>query len=273
MRRCPHGFLFPLARLPNYTAWPCPSGVAGVTVELWIDSDGNSTPDTLYDTTTTGTNGDYSFDNTPPGDYIIIETDPTGYTSTNDVSAPNDNWVPVTRVGSTPSTENDFLDSDSPNLGSIGDTIFYDKNQDGSPDAGEGIAGVIVWIDYDSDGPIDANEPQAITDASGNYTLSDLPAGTHPVKVDTSTLPDGLTDNSVDLDGGFDSQAKVMLAPSEDNTTTNFGYLGTGSIGDTFYNDQDGSSSPVLGEGIESSLSTRTVMTSVTLASCMSPRT
>jgi uncharacterized repeat protein (TIGR01451 family) len=228
------------------------AGLSGVTVELWVDSDGNGTPDSLYDTTTTAEDGSYTFAAVPPGDYVVVETDPSGYDSTNDTDGvPGDNQVALTLAGGVDSTDNDFLDSTDSALGSIGDTVFWDKDLNGLPGTGEGLAGVVVYIDFNGNGTADANESQAVTDANGNYTLTGLPAGTFSVKVDAATLPAGL-DNSVDPDAGTaDGMASVTLGPSENNITTDFGYQGTGSIGDKIFLDTvDDNGQFDTGEGI-----------------------
>lgn len=46
-------------------------GIAGVTVELYRDTDGDGTPETLFGTDTTDANGYYLFDKLPPGDYRV----------------------------------------------------------------------------------------------------------------------------------------------------------------------------------------------------------
>jgi hypothetical protein len=55
-------------------------------------------------------------------------------------------------------------------------TKFEDLDADGAPrEAGEpGLAGWIVFADYDGDGELDLNEPSDVTDAQGNYVVSDL---------------------------------------------------------------------------------------------------
>ncbi len=55
-------------------------GLAGVTVNLYRDSDNNGTPDgAVITTTTTGANGYYRFDRLGPDTYIVEVVMPTGY--------------------------------------------------------------------------------------------------------------------------------------------------------------------------------------------------
>ncbi len=63
-------------------------GLAGVTVELWYDSNNDGVIDALYPTggtTTTNATGNYIFDNLPAGIYEVrVPTPPAGYTQTGD---------------------------------------------------------------------------------------------------------------------------------------------------------------------------------------------
>jgi hypothetical protein len=64
-------------------------------------------------------------------------------------------------------------------------TKFHDLNANGAKDAGEpGLAGFRMWADYDNDGVRDAGEPFADTDASGNYTITNIkdPSGTYSIR-------------------------------------------------------------------------------------------
>ena len=55
---------------------------------------------------------------------------------------------------------------------SFSGTVFNDLNGNGARDAGEvGLAGWKVWLDDDRDGIWNNNEPYAVTDANGNYSL------------------------------------------------------------------------------------------------------
>ena len=107
--------------------------LSGVTVQLvdpvtmapvLIDSDGDGMVDDVA-TVVTGPDGSYAFPGVPPGDYNIVETDPTGLTSVSDNDNivdgpndgeinngnPNDNTIPVSITGGGESdTGNDFVD-------------------------------------------------------------------------------------------------------------------------------------------------------------------
>lgn len=88
-------------------------------------------------------------------------------------------------------------------------TIFRDQNTNGVSDPSEGLAGVTVQL---SDG--ESTVATTTTDAGGNYSFNSPPAGTYAVRVDTSTVPAGLT-NAVDPDGVLDSQTVTTLSPGQ----------------------------------------------------------
>ena len=65
----------------------------------------------LIDSTTTSGGGNYLFTGVAPGDYTVRETNPAGYTSTNDTDTPNDDRIGVTLPVGVDSLGNDFLDT------------------------------------------------------------------------------------------------------------------------------------------------------------------
>ena len=70
--------------------------------------------------------------------------------------------------------------------GLIGDTIFLDRNNNNTPDPGEGLEGVKVQL-YASNGT--TLLATTATNENGQYFFGDLPAAAYVVKVDTGTLP------------------------------------------------------------------------------------
>ena len=89
------------------------SGIDGVTIDLYTDpnGDGDVSDGVLFLSTTTAGGGAYAFNGIPPGDYVVVETDPTGYHSTADSAGANDNAIPVAAPPAGSSTGNDFLDT------------------------------------------------------------------------------------------------------------------------------------------------------------------
>ncbi len=100
--------------------------------------------------------------------------------------------------------------------GSILGRQFRDRNANQTYDSGEEIVGAIVFADVDADGILDADEPRAVTDSTGQYRLQ-AEAGTYLVRsVDvTTTLPQSVavaTGREVD---GIDFIAVVdLVAPT-----------------------------------------------------------
>jgi uncharacterized repeat protein (TIGR01451 family) len=120
-----------------------------------------------------------------------------------------------------------------------------------------------VWRDYDGDGLKETGEtgissvtmelrngvcvpgstcPTTTTDASGNYTFSNLAAGTYTVVVRTNTLPSGMTwTETAETDGTINNQITVTPAAGVISGSHNFGFqaTGTASVGDVLYYDWD----------------------------------
>ena len=215
------------------------SGLAGVTVTLTGDFNGDGIPDIV--TTTTDSNGQYHFGHLPEGQYTITvdpNTLPPGMQPTADPDGGNDNTANVTLAAGEANNDQDFGYQQS---GTIGDTIWYDANGNGVQDPGElGLANVQVTLVGDLDGDGQADDTlTTVTDGDGHYLFDKLPAGTYAVTVDSTTLPAGM-EETYDLDGtGSTNTAQVTIGDNEANLDVDFGYKGTGSIGDTIWYDAD----------------------------------
>ena len=101
-----------------------------------------------------------------------------------------------------------------PILGSIGDRIWSDDDNDGNGriDGDDTpLADVLVLL-LDSAGNVVASDT---TNQQGVYSFDDLPLGTYTVQVDESTLPGGKRGNvAYDPDGGEDSVSTCLLYTS-----------------------------------------------------------
>ncbi|HEY1099261.1 MAG TPA: SdrD B-like domain-containing protein, partial [Myxococcota bacterium] len=225
-------------------------GIPGVTVQLTmagLDGVLGTADDLTYLTQTTDSNGNYSFGNLLKGLYRVDVIDST--VTLNDAGDP---------TGLVLTTGNDPLDVNLANgqdyttadfgyqgPGSIGDTVWFDQNGNGVQDAGEpGIANVdltVVWYGMDGVlGTADDVTYLARTDANGKYSLTGLPLGDYAVSLDFADLPTGLDVQTYDLSGALDNAATVTLTvadPNEDRA--DFGYRGTGSLGDYVWQDLD----------------------------------
>ncbi len=217
------------------------SGEPGIpSVNVFLDYNGDGTRQTNEPQTTTSSTGGYSFTGLVPGNYSVVvvsATLPVGVTQTADADAAKDNKTTVTvTAGATNTTPNFGYQGNA----SIGDYIWNDANGNGAQDSTEiPFAGVVVYLDLNSNGTRESNEPFATTNVSGAYTINGLTPGTYLVTVDGTTLPSGST-NTGDPDATKDGKTSVTLASGQSLTTADFGYQGNASIGTTVWLDQNG---------------------------------
>ena len=219
-------------------------GLAGIGVTLTyagLDGDFSTTADNIVYNTTTDASGAYSFEDLFNGDYrvTIASVDlPGGVIRTAEV---DDSAAAIDGVSNVAINGGDRFDVDFgyTGTGSVGDTVFWDQNANAVQDANEiGLEGVVVELDVDlnGDGNVDLTL-STTTDGNGEYLFERVPAGNHVVRV---TQPSG-TVQTFDSDGvGSGNQSTVALTPGEDNADQDFGYRGTGSIGNTVFFDFGG---------------------------------
>ncbi|TFI53731.1 DUF11 domain-containing protein [Mastigocladus laminosus UU774] len=127
--------------------------------------------------------------------------------------------------------------------GSIGDTVFNDTNGNGQQDPGEpGVGNVPLTLTLPGpDGQLgtpDDTTQTTNTNASGNYSFTNLPAGPYRVSV---TPPFNLPE--VTTGGG--RQVDVTLNPGQSLDTVDFGLRRPpgGAIGDFVFTDRNGNGS------------------------------
>ena len=165
------------------------AGIAGVTVTLYRDKNGNGTYDAVTDTSvrvaTTSpaaeTLGQFSMTMLPPGTYFLIETDPSGYVSTTS----NTRTLVLTTESS---TGNAFLDATAY---TISGTVFSDRDGNLTQGGSEpGLSGVLVTGVKSAAVAVTAT---ATTGASGTYTLTGLTVGEYTV---TYAMPTGFAATS-----------------------------------------------------------------------------
>lgn len=170
---------------------PGEPGIEDVEVNLYY-ADGS-----YVSTTTTDDTGYYIFDGLLPGDYYLVFTLPIGFAAftSNDqgvddeVDSDVDQITGQTVVTTLEPGENDVswdagLIEEC--IGSIGDFVWEDLNNDGIQDPGEpGIEGVVVNLLY----PVDDSElATTTTDSNGLYYFTNLGAGQYKIEF---ILPDG----------------------------------------------------------------------------------
>lgn len=223
--------------------------LSGVRVYLDLDDDENwdaeSEPSAVTDS-----DGAYSITNLFHGTYTVrvdTKTKPSGSTITGDPDATKDGVHEVTLNEANPSA--DDVDFGFQGNSSIGDTVWYDLDGDGSLDPGENVLdGVTLFLDFDEDGVLDDNEPSVITDEDGLYSFSGLLAGEYIVRVDTSSLPAGL-EQTYDKDGIVTADATTVDLPEATALNdVDFGYRGTATVAGCLYIDANGNGTRDEGE-------------------------
>ncbi|MCU1367471.1 MAG: hypothetical protein JWN39_3110, partial [Ilumatobacteraceae bacterium] len=193
---------------------PGEPGIAGATVTLRSDANGDGVYETVAATTSTDAQGMYTLDGLAPATYTVSVTPPAGTNPTTPLSR----TVAVTS-GATVDTADFGLTSGAVAASSIGDRVWLDTNRDGIQDASEpGVNGVTVTLsrDGDHDGSYEAPVATVSTSGDGNYTFAGLAPGSYRVVV---TPPGGLATTRppvlVALRAGANvTDADVGLAPA-----------------------------------------------------------
>ncbi len=274
------------------------TGIKGVIMELYA-SDANGNPiGSRLSADTTDADGYYLFPNLIKGDYvvkIVTSSLPGGtvITAKKDLGgddAKDSDFAPNTglsqkvsldpsNTGGDPLKKNNLtIDAGiyTTPLGSIGDYVWKDLNNNGLQDDGNtGVSGVIIEL-YASDDiglPIGLPLKKDTTDANGKYLFTGLPAGNYVVKVVTGTLPVGsqlTSKQDIGLNDAIDSDFnpstglsdKIVIDPTDaakkDILKVDGGiYSPLGSIGDYVWKDnnnngiQDDGSTGVSGVTVE----------------------
>ncbi len=222
----------------------CEPGFAGIILRLTPDGGGKSSKRVSDD------QGYYKYGWLPPGDYWLT-VDPTSipvdYTVTTAesifISIPNTPgtfWFDEGDFGLHHPDDEDCEDGGTQDgLGSIGDYVWYDDNNDRVQDETElGITGVTLNLYVGAE--IVAT---TTTDVEGWYLFDDLAAGDYIVAVDPETIPDGYS-----LTTGNEPM-HIELAEEQDFLDADFGYykpdfvpskLDDVFVGDQVWYDVDG---------------------------------
>ncbi|MEO8262055.1 MAG: SdrD B-like domain-containing protein [Pseudolysinimonas sp.] len=224
------------------------AGLAGVLVELSWPAQGI----TVY--TTTAADGTYQFPGLVAGSYVarvITATLPSASLSAvSDLEGSSSDATANVTMALTSRGDADFgFRGDS----SLGDLVWHDRDADGTVGADEsGISGVTVsatWAGRDAIlGTADDVVLTTVTGADGSYLFDHLPIGDWSVVIDASTLPAGFTAATFEEDATLDGTDLVALPAATDHVTADFGFRGTGSIGDRVWLDLDGDGAQDAGE-------------------------
>ncbi len=252
------------------------AGIAGVTVNL-LNAAG-----TVIATTTTDANGNYNFPNVVPGTYSVTFTTPAGYSPTGSNLGGNDNTDSdpiggtVTGVVVTAGVANNTVDAGYYQLVNLGNTVWYDQNNDGTKqptESGISAATVNLYLDANNDNVADgAAIATTTTDANGKYNFPGLSSGTDYQVEFVAPAQSKFTNPLLGGDPTKDSDANAsgksglitidVTKPISDilrnNPTVDAGIVPLGSIGDYVFNDNNGN-------GIQDAGDTKLVGIKVTL--------
>lgn len=145
---------------------------------VFIDSNGNGSPDSGEPTTSTDAMGDFAFNSVTAGSYTLVQVPPAGLIA----STPATVSSTVTLGAAAPVNFIDVLDPTHPLTGSITGSVVNGA----SPTA---VAGAVVFIDSNGNGNPDAGEPSTSTDATGAFHFDSIVAGSYSL---VEVVPAGL---------------------------------------------------------------------------------
>ncbi|MEI7768827.1 MAG: SdrD B-like domain-containing protein, partial [Chloroflexales bacterium] len=226
-------------------------GVRGITVTLYLDTS------TLVGTTTTDSNGAYSFTNLQPGSYYLIFSGlPTDYNFTrqnigsddakdSDVNAISGQTGFITLESGQNDTTSDV--GIYPMI-KVGDRAWRDTNANGIQDLGEpGMPGVLVEL-YKGASLID----YTYTAADGTYLFTSLfPDSYHIVFTMAGYLssPQNIgTDDTIDNDADTSFTTADFVPSSINDMTHDLGLYQQASLGDFVWHDQNANGVQDAGE-------------------------
>ena len=168
----------------------------GVTVQLFRRSGGT---DTLVATTTTSAlsgNDNYEFTGLLAGDYfikVVAPTDPLQAFTQPGIDSDVNQFTGESVVYSLDLGDSQDVDAGLVSPATISGFVWDDTDTDGIQDGGEpGVSGVTVNLIDDSTG---TTVFSTLTDTSGNYEFTGLPAGTYVVEVESPSGTNFTTQN------------------------------------------------------------------------------
>jgi large repetitive protein len=202
--------------------------IVGVVIELQ-DLNG-----VVIATTTTGSDGRYSFPDIEAGNYVLVEIQPAGY---GDAAENTSNRLPFTVVAGTIIPDINFGER----TGSIAGLVYNDSNGNGQRDANEPVIPGVTMSLNGTDARGNPITKTIETDGVGAYRFTGLPGGSYTI---TETQPTAFNDAAETLGTaggtiGADSFT-LTLPPAQDATGYLFGERGdVGQINGTVWFDKD----------------------------------
>jgi hypothetical protein len=189
-------------------------GLSGFT--LYIDVNENGELDEGETSSTTDSDGAYTFSRIQIGSYTLrVDSDSVA-----------DGFVMTSASPAASVTLSVGVDASEVNFGYqqqdavISGSVWYDRNGDGVIDEDEsGISGVTLYHDSNDNGTYDAGERSTSSKAIGDFEFGQLAGGSYSIRVDESSLPDGYTRTS------SNESYTLTLSAGENNSGNHFGYL------------------------------------------------
>jgi len=229
-------------------------GIAGVTVKL-LDS-----TDTPIATSTTNSNGYYSFQGIVPGNYKLSFIKPTDYNLSvskglgGDATKDSD-IDPVTLLTDeytlVSGENNTTIDAGFFKFATIGNFVWDDLNMNGIQNVGEkGIKNISVSLLNNSGVEI----ATTTTDANGYYEFLNVIPDTYRIEIKQPTdyiLVNKLQGSDTTIDSNMNSDLKsdaITLVSGENNMTIDAGFFKNASIGDYVWEDLNANGIQDVGE-------------------------
>ncbi len=197
--------------------------------------------DKVVDSQLVGIDGSYHFDNLEAGNYMLrvdYTTLPGGTWVTYDpdgVDTPGEVFVPL-GAGEVAKKQ----DFGYQGQGSVSGSLWLDTDPDDgdfNKDAGDmPIENVLLTLT----GDFGLEAGSQLSGSDGSYSFEGLEAGSFTIRVDISTLPEGV--RLIQDPDGVDTpnEAGIMLDAGKDRGGQDFFYLGQGSLGDLVWMDAEG---------------------------------